>query len=55
MEPFQIFTAVCLAIFLLVRFFKGPEYEDTNSEEGNTLEDRDVMGSVLGTMKQIED
>jgi hypothetical protein len=55
MEPFQIYAAVYLAIFLITRFFQGDNYGDVESEEGNILGDLDIMNSALGTLGQLED
>lgn len=55
MEPYQIYVAVCLAIFLVTRLFQGEDNGDINSEEGSILDDLDILYSALGTIRQLED
>jgi hypothetical protein len=55
MEPFQIYTAVCLAILLIVRFFQGDDYDVIESEDVSNLNDLNVLSSAFGTIWQLED
>lgn len=54
MEPCQIFTAACLAIFLLSRLFRWDDH-DIGSEEGSDLDDLDILSPAFGTIWQIDD
>jgi len=55
MEPFQMYTAVCLAILLIVRFFQGDDYGEIESEDESILNDLNILSSAFGTMWQLED
>ena len=54
MEPCQIFTAACLAIFLLSRLFQWDDH-DIESEEESILDDLDILGPAFGSIWQIDD
>ena len=55
MEPYQIYVGVYIALFLISRFFQGDDYGDIESEEGDILDERDILSSALGTVYQLED
>ena len=55
MEPYQIYVAVNLALFLITWFFQGNDYGDIESKEGSILDGLDIMSSVLGALGQLED
>jgi hypothetical protein len=55
MEPFQIYAAVYLALFLISRFLQGDNYGVIESKDGTIFGDLDIMNSALGTLGQLED
>jgi len=55
MEPCQIFTAACLAIFLLSRLFRWDAHGDIGSEEEIILDDLDILGPAFGSIWQLDD
>jgi hypothetical protein len=55
MEPYQIYVGLYIAIFLVSKFFKEDDYGGIESEEGDILDERDILSSALGTLCQLED
>jgi len=55
MEPYQIYVGVYIVLFLISRFFQVDDNGDIESEEGRTLDERDILSSALGTMYQLDD
>jgi hypothetical protein len=55
MEPYQVYVAVYLALFLITRFFPGNDNGDIESENETILDDLDILSTALGTLVQLED
>jgi hypothetical protein len=52
MEPYQIYAAVYLLIFLVSRIFKKNEYTTDTIE---SIPDVEMISSALGSIWQIDD
>jgi hypothetical protein len=55
MEPHQLYMGAYIVILLISKFFQGDDHGDIESEEGDVLDERDILSSALGTMYQLED
>lgn len=55
MEPYQIYVGVHIAIFLISKLLQRDDYDDIESEDEGILDERDILSSALGTMRQLED
>jgi hypothetical protein len=52
MEPYQIYAAIYLAIFLISRIFNKNEHITETFESNPSV---DIIGSALGSIWQIDD
>ena len=55
MEPYQLYLALYLGLYLFTKIYLKNERYDTETEEWDNIEDTDILSSPMGIVHQIDD
>jgi hypothetical protein len=55
MEPYQLYLALYLGIFLFTKIYLKSEMYNTETEDWDIIKDPDNLSSPMGSVHQIDD
>ena len=55
MEPYQLYLALYLGLYLFTKIYLKNEMYDTETEEWHIIEEQDIQSSPMGSLHQVDD